>query len=326
MRRNLHNVLIVCECITAARHDMSAPDISQPAMTPPTEVSSNRPDGAASRDPAPLDVVDALPLAQRGRASSEPLARHSPWILTTLSVVAGVTMWAVASGALDSPLFPSPLRIAQALIESIGNATLVADIAVSVRRIAIGFVLGCIVGVPLGLAMGLFPLVRAFCDPVVQFLRFVPPIAWLIPAIMWFGIGETSKIAIIFYMTVFLVLLNTMTGVAAIPRNQLRSAENLGVSGWQLFAWIVFPATLSYSVAGARIAMGNSFAAVVGAELIAASAGLGYRIVDSGQWMAMDQMFAAMLVLGLLGIAADRLARMIATRFLQHYVHMDHAD
>ena len=295
-------------------------------MTTRTELSAGRVHAPGSRDPEPM-AVDALTRAQRKRASRALLVRHSRWMLTTLSVLAGVVVWAIASRSLDSPLFPSPWRIAQALVESIGNGTLLADIAVSVRRIAIGFVLGCIIGVPLGLAMGLFPLVRAFCDPVVQFLRFVPPIAWLIPAIMWFGIGETSKIAIIFYMTVFLVLLNTMTGVAAIPRNQLRSAENCGVSGWQLFAWIVFPATLGYSVAGARIAMGNSFAAVVGAELIAANAGLGYRIVDSGQWMAMDQMFAAMLVLGLLGIAADRVARVLATRFLRHYVHADdHAD
>ena len=297
------------------------------ALTSRTGMSVDRLDPAARREAPPVAVVDASPPGQRNRAFHVLPARHSPWVLTTLSVVAGVVVWAIASRTLDSPLFPSPLRIAQALAESIGNGTLLADIAISVGRIAIGFVLGCVVGVPLGLAMGLFPLVRAFCDPVVQFLRFVPPIAWLIPAIMWFGIGETSKIAIIFYMTVFLVLLNTMSGVAAIPRNQLRSAENYGVSGWQLFAWVVFPATLSYSVAGARIAMGNSFAAVVGAELIAANAGLGYRIVDSGQWMAMDQMFGAMLVLGLLGIAADRVARMLAARFLRHYVHAaDHGD
>lgn len=260
------------------------------------------------------------PPAQRARAPRFASAGLTAWILTTLSVLAGVAAWAFASRALDSPLFPSPPQILRALVEILGNGVLVVDIAVSVRRIAIGFVLGCAVGIPLGLAMGLFPLVRAFCDPIVQFLRFVPPIAWLIPAIMWFGIGETSKIAIIFYMTVFLVLLNTMSGVAAIPRNQIRSAENFGVTGWQLFAWVVFPATLSYSVAGARIAMGNSFAAVVGAELIAADAGLGYRIVDSGQWMAMDQMFAAMLVLGVLGIAADRIARLVTARWLRRYV------
>jgi NitT/TauT family transport system permease protein len=200
------------------------------------------------------------------------------------------------------------------------SGVLVSDLAVSLRRIAIGFVLGCAVGIPLGLAMGLFSLVRAFCDPVVQFLRFVPPIAWLIPAIMWFGIGETSKVLIIFYMTVFLVLLNTMAGVVAIPRNQLRAAENYGLNGWQLFAWVVFPATMSYSLAGARIAMGNSFAAVVGAELIAADAGLGYRIVESGKWMAMDEMFAAMLTLGVLGIVADRLVRLLTRRSLRRYL------
>jgi ABC-type nitrate/sulfonate/bicarbonate transport system permease component len=266
------------------------------------------------------------PARQRARAPRLASTGAAAWILTTLSVLAGVAAWAFASRALDSPLFPSPLQILRALAEILGNGVLVLDIAVSVRRIAIGFVLGCAVGIPLGLAMGLFPVVRAFCDPIVQFLRFVPPIAWLIPAIMWFGIGETSKIAIIFYMTVFLVLLNTMSGVAAIPRNQIRSAENFGLTGWQLFAWIVFPATVSYSVAGARIAMGNSFAAVVGAELIAADAGLGYRIVDSGQWMAMDQMFAAMLVLGVLGIAADRLARLATSRWLRRYVReSDHA-
>ncbi len=267
--------------------------------------------------------VSAPIAATPGARPARVLAAHATWILTALSIGAGIAAWAVASRWLDSPLFPSPLRILQALVESTGNGTLLVDVAVSLRRIAIGFALGCLVGVPLGLAMGLFPVVRAFCDPVVQSLRFVPPIAWLIPAIMWFGIGETSKIAIIFYMTVFLVLLNTMSGVASIRRNQIRAAENYGVSGRQLFSWVVFPATLSYSVAGARIAMGNSFAAVVGAELIAANAGLGYRIVDSSQWMAMDQMFAGMLVLGLLGIAADRLARFLSTRFLRRYMRTD---
>jgi ABC-type nitrate/sulfonate/bicarbonate transport system permease component len=256
----------------------------------------------------------------RGRTLHRRLASHLPLMATLLSVAIGVALWAIGSRALQSPLFPSPLEIGAAAVELIRNGTLLADVATSLERIAIGFGLGCAVGVPLGLAMGLFPWVRAFCEPVVQFLRFVPPIAWLIPAIMWFGIGETSKVAIIFYMTVFLVLLNTMAGVASIPRNQLRSAENYGVSSWQLFAWVVLPATMSYSVAGARIAMGNSFAAVVGAELIAADQGLGYRIVESGKWTAMGDMFAAMLALGLLGIAADRVVRVLTARYLRAYL------
>jgi NitT/TauT family transport system permease protein len=268
---------------------------------------------AAARRAAPLGGRGPVPWPRRA-------VLRAPLVLTPLALLAGVAVWMIASRSLDSPLFPSPAATAHAVLEMLRNGVLLADLAVSLRRIAVGFVLGCAVGIPLGLAMGLFPLARALCDPVVQFLRFVPPIAWLIPAIMWFGIGETSKVLIIFYMTVFLVLLNTMSGVAAIPRNQLRAAENYGLNGWQLFAWVVFPATMSYSLAGARIAMGNSFAAVVGAELIAADAGLGYRIVESGKWMAMDEMFAGMLTLGVLGIVADRLVRALTARSLRRYL------
>jgi NitT/TauT family transport system permease protein len=241
-------------------------------------------------------------------------------LVTGASLFAGIAAWWAASRALGSPLFPSPAEIVASAKELVQTGVLLSDIAVSVKRIAIGFVLGCAVGIPLGLAMGLFRPVRAFCEPIVQFLRFVPPIAWLIPAIMWFGIGETSKILLIFYMTVFLVLINTMAGVSSIRRNTLRSAESCGVNRWQLFWWVVFPATMSYSVAGARIALGNSFAAVVGAELIAADSGIGFRIVESGKWLAMGDMFAAILILGLLGIAADRLVDGLTSRWLSHYL------
>lgn len=246
--------------------------------------------------------------------------RHDASLITGASILLGVAIWALASSRLHSILFPSPLEILKAGFDQLREGALVTHVAVSLRRIAIGFVLGCCVGIPLGLAMGLFKPVRVLCEPYVQFLRFVPPIAWLIPAIMWFGIGETSKILIVFYMTVFLVLLNTMAGVSAVRPNLVRSGLCFGVSRWQLFAWIIFPATMNYIVAGARIAMGNSFAAVVGAELFAANAGLGFLIVESGKWLAMDAMFAGMLILGLLGIAADRLFQALAARFLGPYL------
>lgn len=236
------------------------------------------------------------------------------------SILAGIAIWAIASHGLHSPLFPSPLAIVRAGAGMLLDGTLAKDAAVSLQRIAIGFGFGCAVGIPLGLAMGLYRPVHVIFDPYVQFLRFVPPIAWLIPAIMWFGIGEVSKILIIFDMTVFLVLLNTIAGVAAVRRNHVRSALCFGASRWQIFAWVIFPATMPYIVAGARIAMGNSFAAVVGAELIAANAGLGYLIVDSGTWLAMDSMFAAMLTLAVLGIVADLLFRSLTGRLLRPYL------
>ena len=238
-----------------------------------------------------------------------------------LSVLAVVVVWQVASTRwLPSVLFPTPLRTVQAWGAMAVDGTLPENVGVSLSRIAVGFVLGCGVGVPLGLAMGLFRPVAVVFEPYVQFFRFVPPVAWIIPAILWFGIGETSKIFLIFYTTVFLVVLNTMVGVSAVARNQLRSARCFGATPWQLFLWVSLPATMPYVLTGMRIAMGNSFAAVVGAEFIAAQTGLGFLIIDSGTWMATDRMFAGMLTLGLLGIVADQLFRAVTSRAAARYL------
>jgi len=241
--------------------------------------------------------------------------------ITVLSVLAVVLVWQIASTRwLPSILFPTPLKTAEAWVALVREGVLPYHVGVSLYRIAFGFLLGMLVGVPLGLAMGLFRPVLIFLEPYVQFFRFVPPVAWIIPAILWFGIGETSKIFLIFYTTVFIVLLNTMAGVAAVARNQIRSARCFGATRWQLFLWVSLPATMPFVLTGMRLAMGNSFAAVVGAEFIAAQAGLGFLIIDSGTWMATDRMFAGMLTLGLLGILADVLFRIVIARRAGRYL------
>ncbi len=249
------------------------------------------------------------------------VSKSEPLRVGGASVVAVVLLWQVASTHwIPSVLFPTPLRTLAALAAMLREGVLPRDVAWSLSRIAIGFLIGTVVGVPLGLLMGLYRPVFVFLEPYVQFFRFVPPVAWIIPAILWFGIGETSKIFLIFYTTVFLVLLSTMTGVSTVPRNQIRSARCFGCSHWQLFLWVSLPATLPHVLTGMRLAMGNSFAAVVGAEFIAAQKGLGFLIIDSGTWMATDRMFAGMLTLGLLGIAADRLFRAIVARCASRYL------
>ena len=254
--------------------------------------------------------------SERDRSPSIEVA-----IVGTLSVLAVVALWQMASTIwLPSILFPTPWHTLEAWIAMAREGVLAHHVAVSLGRIAVGFLLGTLVGVPVGLAMGMFRPVRVFLEPYVQFFRFVPPVAWIIPAILWFGIGETSKIFLIFYTTVFFVLLNTLAGVTAVARNQIRSAQCFGANVGQLFLWVSLPATLPYVLTGMRLAMGNSFAAVVGAEFIAAQAGLGFLIVDSGTWMASDRMFAGMLTLGLLGIVADQVFRAASARWASRYL------
>ena len=153
-----------------------------------------------------------------------------------------VLVWHLASAyGPASILFPGPAATGRAIIAMLEDGTLQSHVGISLKRIAIGFACGIAVGVPLGLAMGTFRPVRIFFEPYLQFFRFVPAIAWLVPAILWFGIGELSKIFLIFYTTIFLVLLNTMVGVASVQRNQVRAAECFGANAWQTYAWVVFP-------------------------------------------------------------------------------------
>jgi NitT/TauT family transport system permease protein len=268
------------------------------------------------------DVLDRGPVSPRRWPAIGVLIPRSDAVAgSAASVVAVVVLWQVASTSwVPSILFPTPLQTLHGWVAMVREGVLLYDVRVSLGRIAIGFLLGTLIGVPLGLAMGLFRPIAVVLEPYVQFFRFVPPVAWIIPAILWFGIGETSKIFLIFYTTVFLVLLNTMAGVAAVARNQIRSARCFGASHWQLFLWVSFPATMPYVLTGMRLGMGNSFAAVVGAEFIAAQAGLGFVIIESGTWMATDRMFAGMLTLGLLGILADQLFRALSRRWASRYL------
>jgi NitT/TauT family transport system permease protein len=272
-------------------------------------------------DRARSRLLERSRVGRRGPALLALVSRSEVAWVSAASVLAVVVLWQVASTRwLPSILFPTPLRTVEAWATMLREGILPYHVAVSLGRIAVGFAVGIGVGVPVGLAMGLFRPVFVFLEPYVQFFRFVPPVAWIIPAILWFGIGETSKIFLIFYTTVFLVLVNTMVGVGTVARNQIRSARCFGASPWQLFLWVSLPATMPYVLTGMRLAMGNSFAAVVGAEFIAAQAGLGFLIIESGTWMATDRMFAGMLTLGLLGLLADQLFRTLTARWAGRYL------
>jgi NitT/TauT family transport system permease protein len=203
--------------------------------------------------------------------------------------------------------------------EMLESGELFEHINISMQRILAGFLIGSAIAAPAGLLMGSIPIVRAIFDPYVQFFRFVPSLAWLTPVVIWFGIGETSKVLIIVYTTIFIVLINTMVGVAHIAPNKLRAAACLGATPFKAFIFVTLPATLPFILTGMRLAMGNSFATVVSAEMIAADSGLGYLIFNSRLWMATDKIFIGIVCLGALGLTTDRLFRYLIVRFAHQY-------
>jgi NitT/TauT family transport system permease protein len=245
------------------------------------------------------------------------LGKVSGYIIGFASLFA---LWHVASVyLLNSVLFPPPARVVSKAIELARDGTLWENASISLQRIGLGFFFGSLVGIPLGLAIGSFGIVRRTLEPYTEFFRFIPATALITVAVIWFGIGEGSKIFLIIYTTIFIVIINTAAGVSAVAPNKIRDARSLGANRAQVFLYVALPATVPFILTGMRLAMGNSFVTIVAAELVAANAGLGKMIWDARLYMLVDNIFVALLTLGLLGFAADRLFRAAIYAFAGRY-------
>jgi ABC-type nitrate/sulfonate/bicarbonate transport system permease component len=217
-------------------------------------------------------------------------------------------------------LFPPPSVTFPRLLDLARDGSLGSAALVSVARILAGFLIGSAVGVVLGLLTGSSPLMRALLDPYIHFLRFIPPLAWFAPVLLWFGTGELTRVILIVYTTIFIVTLNTAAGVAAVPANKPRMARAFGASDRQVFLLVTLPACVPFILTGMRLALGNSFATVVAAEMLAANNGLGYMIASAQMWMDIAAIFSAVIVLGILGFLADRSLQWLTRRFGGQYL------
>jgi NitT/TauT family transport system permease protein len=258
--------------------------------------------------------------AAAGRKRSLAAVPGSARVISLISILVLLLGWQFVASVFYTPIFmPTPLLVLQDGIRKLEDGTLFVHVGQSLLRILSGFIIGSLLGAPIGLLMGTFWPVRAFLYPHLQFFRSVPPIAWLTPAVLWFGIGEESKIVIITYTTVFIVILNTMVGVLRVSPNKIRAARSLGATERQVFVHVIVPATLPYILTGMQLAMGLSFATVVSAEMIAAERGVGFLIYNSRLWGASDTIFLGIVLLGVMGITVDRLFRAGIRRFAHQY-------
>jgi NitT/TauT family transport system permease protein len=264
---------------------------------------------------ARLPSSPPLPAQARKRFRIDPT-----YLVYAGSIVSMVAIWHVISTAFFEPaFFPPPGLVLSTGIEMVRNGELAKHVGISLQRILLGFAIGSLIAAPIGLLMGSNRIIRAIFEPYINFFRFVPSIAWLTPVVIWFGIGETSKVLIIVYTTMFIVMINTIVGVSNIAPNKLRAAACLGAGVTQTFLYVTLPATLPFILTGMRLAMGNSFATVVSAEMLAADNGLGFLIFSSRLWMATDQIFIGIVSLGVLGILADWIFRQLIVRYASHY-------
>jgi NitT/TauT family transport system permease protein len=225
-------------------------------------------------------------------------------------------VWHVAAVFLvRSALFPPPWPVLERGWVLIEDNILQEQIVASMRRILQGFLLGSACGIPIGLAIGSFRPVRMLLEPWTEFFRFIPAVAMITVAVIWFGIGEESKVFLIAYTTIFVVIISTAAGVGAVGRDKIRAAQCLGASRLQVFALVALPATVPYILTGMRLAMANAFVTIVAAELVASNDGLGKLLWDARLFMQIEDIFVALISLGLLGFATDRVFRLLIRAF-----------
>ncbi|TDB96809.1 ABC transporter permease [Micromonospora fluostatini] len=264
----------------------------------------------------PEKVGRAGPGPARRRRSRPRLTRVG---LSVLSVVLGIALWDLVSRNYTAFFLPSPMLTWQGAVELVRDGTLWSSVSASSTRILTGWALGVVIGVPVGLLMGCVPWLRLMLDPYIQFFRFVPPIAFVTLAIIWLGPGEASKVALIFYTTVFIVALNTLAGVLSVDELRLRAARALGASPARTLVSVVLPSTVPHVVTGARLAMGNSFLTIVSAEIVAAQSGLGSLIWTARNYAKTEWVFVGIIALGLLGYLFDWILRAVTSRTLRRY-------
>lgn len=230
-----------------------------------------------------------------------------------------LVLWQYASVAwLDATtrtLLPPPTAILSAAWELIGSGELFRHLFDSLKRELIAF-LWAATSIPLGIAMGWWKAVDEQMDPLIEILRPVPPLAWIPLSILWFGIGDTQNQFIIFLGIFFPILLNTVTGVRGVEPNLVRAARCLGANEWNILRRVVLRAALPQIVTGIRIGLGVGWMALVAAELVGASSGLGFLINDARTVLRTDYIIVGMATIGLVGLLLDQLIRELVRRLL----------
>lgn len=257
----------------------------------------------------------AVPVAYRG-GGFQPIERPL-YAAVAVAVMLAVWQAVAAAGWVNSVFLPSPLAIARALREAIVDGSLWVNLQASLLRIALGWLIGTAAGLAIGLAIGLYSLARSIGMPIVSALFPIPKIAILPLLILWFGIGEPSKVATIALGVVFPTIVAAASGVDSVPRNLIRMAQSFNLPFRAIVARIVLPGAAPAILAGFRISVSTALILVVSAEMIGAERGIGAFILSAGNLMQTDQLMAGVVVLSALGIVLGVVLSRIEQRFGQ---------
>lgn len=228
-------------------------------------------------------------------------------IYGAFAILIFLAIWYAATRLTEfGKIFPDPItvikNIGDKFIHKLGKDTLAGHILVSVRRVMLAFIVSAAAGIILGVTMGWYPAVEAIFKPVIEFLRPIPPIAWIPISILWFGFAEMSKYFLIFLASFFVITISVYSGVKAVDPMLIRAAKMLGAKDNQLFTTIIIPSTVPYIFSGLQVALGNSWASIVAAEMIQSTQGVGWIIITGQQSSNMVQIVTGIVCIAVVGM------------------------
>ena len=250
------------------------------------------------------------------------LSRLAPMLIGLGVTAAVIAIWHIAStSGWVSPVFlPPPAAIVAAFgrLVQVGyvDSTLMQHVGASLGRVFSALFFSILIGVPAGLLIATSPIGRGVLDPIVEFLRPLPPLAYLPLVIIWFGIGETAKILVIALAMFPAITISTAAGVRSASKNQVNAARAFGASPLQLLRHVLLPGALPSILTGIRIALGAGWTTLVAAELVAAGRGLGYMIQSAAQFLVTDVVIAGILVISAIAFAFEALLRFVERRYV----------
>lgn len=238
---------------------------------------------------------------------AEDIPRPLNAALMVISIALPLGLWWTVSslGLVSDKFLPSPLQVADALGRLWTEGFLLSDTAASLMRVMVGFLLAAAISVPIGIAMGAFASIRALCEPIIGVVRYMPAPAFIPLLVIYLGLGEAPKIALIFLGTVFFNILMIMDAVKFVPKELLETTYTLGGQRRQVLFQVMTPYVVPNIIDTFRINIATSWNLVVVAELVAAETGLGKRIVLAQKFFNTDEIFACLIVLGLIGFTLD---------------------
>lgn len=240
-----------------------------------------------------------------------------PQWITMLVLLGMLIVWQLVSVAGVFPPFalPSPVAVWKAFVaivrQGYGGQSLSVDIGISCFRILVGFVGAIVIGVPVGLLMSRNKVFFDIIDPLLQFVRPVPPLAYIPLLVVWFGIGELPKVILILVGTIPVIIIGTISGVKSTPPLRISVARTLGASNAQIFRKVVLPSALPEIFTAMRVGIGVAWTCLVAAELIAASSGLGWLVQFAGQALQVSIVIVGIVIIGLIGYAMELVIRKI---------------